>query len=163
MRSVSRLSCGKTVRLVVDSWYMRDDLILAMLSKKIDVMGQVRYDTRLYDMPLVRKKRQCGRTAKYGSKMTAVRVARLTATEAILPLYRKRQRLRYRHKILLARFINGTKVHAIWCEFYDENKGLWNKPRLLLSTNIELSAEDVIKAYVKRWSIESAFHELKNA
>ena len=33
---------------------------------------------------------------------------------------------------------------------------------MLLSTNVELNAEDVIKAYAKRWSIESAFHELKN-
>lgn len=163
IRSVSRLYHGKTVRLLVDSWYMRGEFILAMLSKKIDVIGQVRYDTRLYDMPAVRQKQQRGRPAKYGSKMTRERVTRLTVTETVLPLYGKRQRLRYRHKIVLARFIDGTRVHAIWCEFYDEKKEVWNKARLLLSTNTELTAEEIIKAYAKRWSIESAFHELKNA
>ena len=163
IRSVSRLYRGKTVRLLVDSWYMRGEFILAMLSKEIEVIGQVRYDTRLYDIPTPRAQKQRGRPAKYGSKMTATRVARLTATETILPLYGKKQRLRYRHKILLARFIEGTKVSAIWCEFYNEKTGSWTKPRLLLSTNTDLSAEDVIKTYAKRWSIESAFHELKNA
>lgn len=163
IRSVSSLYSGKTVRLLVDSWYMRGEFILAMLSKQIDVIGQVRYDTRLYDMPIMRKKRQRGRPAKYGSKMTAARVSRLTATEATLPLYGKKQRLRYRSKLLLARFIKGAEVRAVWCEFYDEKKECWHRPRLLLSTNTELVAEDVIKAYAKRWSIESAFHELKNA
>jgi transposase len=113
-------------------------------------------------MPIIRKKKQRGRPAKYGAKMTAVRVSRLATTETTLPLYGRMQRLRYRHKILLARFIDGAKVHAIWCEFYNEKNSSWNKPRLLLSTNTVLSAEEVIKAYAKRWSIESAFNELKN-
>ncbi len=163
IRSVASEYRGKTVRLLVDSWYMRGEFILAMLSKEIDVIGQVRYDTRLYDIPTPRAQKQRGRPAKYGDKMTAARVNRLQATEVILPLYGKQQRLRYRHKILLARFIDGTKVRAIWCEFYNEKTDSWNKPRLLLSTNTDLSAEDVIKTYAKRWSIESAFHELKNA
>lgn len=141
---------------------MRGGFILAMLSKNIEVLGQVRYDTRLYDMPAARKPKQRGRPATYGDKMTAARVTRLKETETILPLYGRQQRLRYRHKILLARFINGTKVHALWCEFYNEKTGGWNKPRLLLSTNTELAAEDIIKIYAKRWSIESAYHELKN-
>ncbi|MBK8188061.1 MAG: transposase [Cellvibrio sp.] len=51
IRSVSSLYSGKTVRLLMDSWYMRGDLILAMLAQEIDVIGQVRHDTRLYDMP----------------------------------------------------------------------------------------------------------------
>ncbi|MDZ7924316.1 MAG: transposase [Marinagarivorans sp.] len=162
IRSVSNLYNGKTVRLLVDSWYMRGKFITAMLSKKIEVIGQVRYDTRLYDIPAARKPKQCGRPAIYGHKMSAARVTRLSATETVLPLYGKQQRLRYRDKILLARFIDGTKVRAIWCEFYNEKTSSWNKPRLLLSTNIELPAEDVITIYAKRWSIESAFHELKN-
>jgi hypothetical protein len=163
IRSVSGLLSGKTVRLLVDSWYMRGDFILAMRAKKIEVIGQVRHDTRLYDAPVVRRHKQRGRPAIYGNKMTAERVARLTVTDTVLPLYGKQQRLRYRHKVVLARFIKGTPVHAVWCELYDEKKKSWNKPRLLLSTNTALSAEAIIEDYAKRWSIESAFNELKNA
>lgn len=163
IRSVLRLYSGKTVRLLMDSWYMRGDLILGMLSQEIDVIGQVRHDTRLYDEPEIRKKKQRGRPAKYGKQVRALRVKRMAATETSLFLYGKKQRLRYRHKVVLARFIKGAKVGAVWCEFYDEKQEKWNKTRLLLSTNSELSAEEIIIAYAKRWSIESTFHELKNA
>lgn len=163
MRSISSLYSGKTVRLLMDSWYMRGDLILAMIAQKVDVIGQVRHDTRLYDMPATPKKKQRGRPAKYGTQVTASRVNRMAATETMLFLYGKDQRLRYRHKVVLARFIKGVKVSAVWCEFYDEKNEKWNKPRLLLSTDSELGAEDIIVAYAKRWSIESAFNELKNA
>jgi hypothetical protein len=163
IRSVVSLYSDKTVRLLMDSWYMRGDLILAMLAQEIDVIGQVRHDTRLYDLPVTPKKKQRGRPAKYGKQVSASRVNRMAATETTLFLYGKDQRLRYRHKVVLARFIKGTKVGAVWCEFYDEKNEKWNKPRLLLSTNSELRAEEIIVAYAKRWSIESAFHELKNA
>lgn len=163
IRSVVSLYSGKTVRLLMDSWYMRGDLILAMLAQEIEVIGQVRHDTRLYDMPVTPKKKQRGRPAKYGKQITALRANRMATTEATLFLYGKDQRLRYRHKVVLARFIKGATVRAVWCEFYDEKKEQWNKSRLLLSTNSELSAEDIIVAYAKRWSIESTFHELKNA
>lgn len=163
IRSVSSLYSGKTVRLLMDSWYMRGDLILAVLAQEIDVIGQVRHDTRLYDMPATPTKKQRGRPAKYGKQVTASRVTRMATTEATLFLYGKNQRLRYRHKVVLARYINGAKVGAVWCEFYDERNEKWNKTRLLLSTNSELSAEEIIVAYAKRWSIESTFNELKNA
>lgn len=51
----------------MDSWYMRGELILAMLAQEIEVIGQVRYDTRLYDIPETSKKKQRGRSAKYGA------------------------------------------------------------------------------------------------
>lgn len=163
IRSVKSLYSGKTVRLLMDSWYMRGDLILAMLSQGVDVIGQVRHDTRLYDIPVTPVKKQRGRPAKYGKQVTALRVKRMATTEVTLFLYGKHQRLRYRHKLVLARFIKGEKVGAVWCEFYDEKQEKWTKTRLLLSTNSELSAADIIIAYAKRWGIEGTFHELKNA
>ena len=35
------------------------------------------------------------------------------------------------------------------------------KTRLFLSTDTELSAEEILSAYAKRWSIESMFNQLK--
>lgn len=162
MRSVLGLFSGKTLRLLVDSWYMRGSFIKAMCDKGIDVIGQVRSDTRLYDMPAKRKAGQRGRPAIYGERMTSERVTRLRATTATLMLYGKERCVRYRHKVLLARFLQGQCVHAVWCEFFDEKTG-WRKPRLLLSTNTELTAEEIICAYEKRWSIETAFHDLKQS
>ena len=41
---------------------------------------------------------------------------------------------------------------------FDNNKSM----RLLISTDIKLSAIDIIQRYAKRWDIESMFNELKN-
>ncbi len=59
-----------------------------------------------------------------------------------------------------ARFLNGQSVCFVWCEFED-SKGK-KRPRLLLSTDMQLSGLDIIVAYEKRWSIEPLFNQLKN-
>ena len=51
IRAVYRLFKDKTVRVLVDSWYMRRIFIASMLNRGFDVIGQVRIDTRLYDVP----------------------------------------------------------------------------------------------------------------
>jgi len=35
--------------------------------------------------------------------------------------------------------------------------------RLMISTEIKLSGEEIIRRYAKRWDIESMFNELKNS
>ena len=77
-----------------------------------------------------------------------------------LPLYGKDQVVRYRSKVLKARFLGGLLVRVVWCEFKSD-KGEWKKASLLLSTNTTLSAEQVIESYGKRWAIESMFNQLK--
>lgn len=61
----------------------------------------------------------------------------------------------------LARFLKAAPVHAVWCEFFDPEKNTWSKPRLLLATEIELSAETIVRLYARRWGIEPLFHNLK--
>ena len=63
--------------------------------------------------------------------------------------------------LTLARFLKGQLVRAVWCEFYDDKKQLWTKPRLLLATEIELSAQAIVELYARRWGIEPLFHNLK--
>ena len=61
----------------------------------------------------------------------------------------------------MARFLNGTPVRAVWCSFYDTDKQSWSKARLLLATETELSAEEILHLYARRWGIEPLFHNLK--
>ena len=162
IRAVCGLMPGRTVRVLVDSWYMRRAFIEAMLRRNFEVIGQVRIDTRLYDEP-PRRKKQRGRPRKYGDIYSKKRVAHLKKTQVTLKLQGKEQQLRYRSKIVKARFINGRLVRAVWSEYYDEKKMQWLRTRLLLSTNTTLSAEQVIIAYSRRWSIESMYNQLKCA
>ena len=160
IRAVYSLFEGIKVRVLVDSWYMRKTFIEAMLRHGFDVIGQVRIDTRLYDEPKRKQKRQRGRPRKYGEKYTPKRIAHLKKTEVTLWLYGKEQTVRYRSKQVMARFLDGRLVRAVWCEFKAEN-GKYKSTSLLLSTDTGLTAEQVIESYARRWSIESMFNQLK--
>ena len=160
IRAIYRLLDGRKVRVLVDSWYMRRVFIESMLARGFDVIGQVRIDTWLCDEPPKRQKGQRGRPRKYGRKYTPKRIAHLKRTVVTLPLYEKEQEVRYRSKVLMARFLKGRLVRVVWCELKSE-AGHWKKAHLLLSTDTTLSPEQVIEAYGERWSIESMFNQLK--
>jgi hypothetical protein len=162
IRSVYRLFSGLKVRVLVDCWYMRRVFIESMGHRGFAVIGQARIDTRLYDIPPPRKPGQRGRTRKYGGKYTPKRIAHLMRTEVTLLLYGKQQAVRYRSKVVKARFLDGRLVRAVWCEFRSE-QGRWKSTCLLLSTDTTLSPEQVIESYALRWSIEPMFHQLKQA
>ena len=162
IRSVYRLFQGVKVRVLVDSWYMRRCFIESMQKRGFDVIGQVRIDTRLYDVPPPRKKGQRGRNRKYGDKYTPKRIAHLKRTVATLKLYGKEQVVRYRSRLVKARFLDGQLVRVLWCEFKSDN-GNWKSTCLLLSTDTTLTPKQVLESYGLRWSIESMFNQLKLA
>lgn len=162
IRSVYRLFNERSVRVLVDSWYMRRVFIESMLSRGFHVIGQARIDTRLFDLPDRPKVRQRGRPRLYGAKYTPERIQALPATEVTLPLYGKQQVVRYRSKHVKAYFLKGREVRAVWCEFQTD-EGVYRKAALLLSTDPDLSPEQIIVDYARRWSIESMFNQLKEA
>ena len=162
MRSVKALFHGRKLRLLVDSWYMRRTLILSMIQQGCHVIGQTRIDTRMYDEPDKLPKASRGRPRKYGKQYSRKRIAHLKKTKVTLAIHGKEQIVRYRSRLVKARFIDGLKVRAVWCEFLSHN-GRWKKTSLLLCTDITLSPEQVIENYSLRWSIEPMFKQLKHA
>jgi hypothetical protein len=44
----------------------------------------------------------------------------------------------------LARFLKGTPVRAVWCQFFDARKQTWTKPRLLLATETRAGASKLV-------------------
>ena len=79
-----------------------------------------------------------------------------------LKIYGKEQVVRYRSKLLKARFLDGRLVRVVWCEFKSDSEH-WKSTCLLLSTDTTLTPEQVIESYGLRWSIESMFNQLKLA
>ncbi|MEZ5634123.1 transposase [Nitrosomonas sp.] len=152
------------VRVLMDSWYMRRTVINAMLKRGFNVIGQVRKDTRLYDVPAPRSKGQRGRSRKYGEKYTPERIEHLDRWIATLNIYGKEQQVRLRSQLVKARFLNGKLVRAVWCEFgNDKKQNQWKTASLLLSTDTRLTAEQVVESYSLRWPIEPMFNQLKQA
>lgn len=161
VRGLAPVMKGKPVRILFDAWFMRARLVLPLLSRKMRVIGQAQRDTALFLPPVVLEKRGRGQPRKYGLKMTPDAIRALPAIEVKLTLYGKKQLIRLRTVLAMARSLKGAPVRAVWCEFYDLNKRSWSKARLLLATETELSAEEILRLYARRWGIEPLFHNLK--
>jgi hypothetical protein len=159
IRAVLQQFQAKTVTVLMDSWYMRRSLIVPLQKYGLTVIGQVRIDTALHKQPKQRKGR--GRPRVYGTKYTHSEITRLPKQTTTLTLYGREQQVNYRSAIAKAKFLKGQLVRFVWCEFEDD-KGK-KKPRLLISTDTELTGLDIIVAYEKRWCIEPMFNQLKNA
>ena len=147
------------IRCLVDAWYMKRTLILPLLKRAVHAIGQVRKDTALFLEPILvlKKDRKKGRPRTYGQKLTPDRVKKLTLHKANLNIYGGHKEVLYRSTTCLARFLKGLLVVAVWCKLPDK-KG-WT---LILSTDLSLTPERIIKLYARRWKIEPMFNEIKH-
>jgi hypothetical protein len=159
IRAIAPVFADQKTCLLLDSWYMRGCLIAYAAKHNIRVIGQVRKDTALYDVPIPTGKR--GRPRKYGDKYTPERVVQLPEKRARMFLYGKKQWLFYKSVVAKARFLNGTKVRAVWTCFENEDRSRM-KPRLILSTDLSLTPQQIIATFSRRWAIETMFAQLKN-
>lgn len=159
MRSVL---CEIKTTLLVDSWFMRKTLILPTLKLGLNVIGQVRSDTALFDIPDTPEIKQRGRPRIYGDKYTRERILGLSAKRINLFIYNKQQWVHYRHIVAKVRFLKGRVVSVVFCQFEDKD-GKLSKPRMILSTNITLQPQVILEHYAKRWTIEPMFNQLKNS
>ena len=149
----------REARLLTDAWFMRKSLILPLLEQKVRIIGQVRRDTALYLLPEPEPKRR-GPKRKYGQRVDTAMLEALPAQEMELMLYGKMQTVRLRSKIVVARFLKGVTVRAVWCEMRQDDN-TWSRPRLILATEADLTAQEVVEIYAERWGIEPLFHNLK--
>jgi hypothetical protein len=149
---------GKTIRVFVDSWYMKAPFVLPLLKIGLDVIGQARKDTALFESPEKTTKKIRGRPRKYGTRWTPERVERLPVKSKTLDVYGGCKDVKYRAVKCLARFLNGRKVIAVWCQLPSQKS--WS---LILSTDLTLTPERIIKLYARRWRTEPMFNEIKHA
>ena len=78
-------------------------------------------------------------------------------------LYGKLEVVRYRTCRVAARFLKGRVVRAVWVEL--ERPDRRDRPveeRLLLCTDPDLPAPEVIRSYAKRWAVEPLFAAMKH-
>lgn len=160
LRVVRPVLQGRIATLLIDSWYMRKSLLVMAQRMGYQVIGQARRDTALYLAPPPPTGKR-GRPRKYGKKMTPEAVAGLPETRHRFFLYGDWHTVHYRSAIVLARFLKGQSVRAVWLRMERED-GSMGEQRLILSTDLSLSAAKVVLAYGKRWSIEALFNQLKN-
>ena len=74
-----------------------------------------------------------------------------------LNLYSQDMEINYSDFVVKARFLKGMIVKIVYVRFPKAKK-----LRVLISTDINMSAVEIIKAYEKRWNVESFFYEYKH-
>src|SRR5689334_14090811 len=143
------------VRLLLDAWFMRARLIEAALADGHTVIGRARRDLAFYAVPRPPRRRRRGRPRKYGPRMTPERVAALPVHRSARVLYGRFEVARYRSCRVAARFLKGRVVRAVWVRL--ERPDRPSEERLLLCTDPDLPAPEVVTSYAKRWAVEPLF------
>src|SRR3954452_16026184 len=151
------------VRLLLDAWFMRARLIEAALADGHTVIGRARRDLALYAVPRPPRQRRRGRPRKYRPRMTRQRVEALPLHRTTRILYGKLEGAQYRTCRVAARFLKGRVVRAVWVrlERPDRCPGT-SEECLLVCTDPDLPATEVITSYAKRWSVEPLFAAMKH-
>ena len=95
--------------------------------------------------------------------MTRERIEALPPHRSARILYGKLEVVRYRTCRVAARFLKGRVVRAVWVQLErPDRRGGTSEERLLLCTDPDLAATEVITSYAKRWSIEPLFAAMKH-
>src|SRR5437763_8624957 len=164
-RFLLRLLGGRLgrVRVLLDAWFMRARLIEAAVADGHTVIGRARRDLALYAVPRPPRQRRRGRPRKYGPRMTRQRVEALPLHRTTRILYGKLEVAQYRTCRVAARFLKGRVVRAVWVrlERPDRCPGT-SEERLLVCTDPDLPATEVITSYAKRWAVEPLFAAMKH-
>src|SRR5690349_14406769 len=147
-------------RVLLDAWFMRARLIEAALADGPTVIGRVRLDLALYAVPRPPRRRRRGRPRKYGERLTRAEVEALPVHRSARILYGKLEVVRYRTRRVAARFLKGRVVRAVWVEL--ERPDRPSEERLLVCTDPDLPAVEVVTSYAKRWSVEPLLAAMKH-
>src|SRR3954465_13805410 len=150
-------------RLLLDARFIRARLIEAARADGHTVIGRARRDLALYAVPRPPRQRRRGRPRKYGPRMTRQRVEALPLHRTTRILYGKLEVAQYRTCRVAARFLKGRVVRAVWVRLERPDRGPGtSEERLLVCTDPDLPATEVITSYAKRWSVEPLFAAMKH-
>jgi len=143
MIQMIRLAISKGVRfdyLLVDSWFTCFELVKFITTRRIKchLIGMIKMGRTRYEA--------------FGKDLTAKEIVDLLRRKKMV---KRSKQLGYYHVETIVDF-KGIRVKLFFCK--SSKKGNWNG---IMSTNTELSFEQVYKIYSTRWSVEVFFKESK--
>lgn len=142
------------VRVVVDAYYSKAPFLNGLLARGISVISRLRKDAVGWDDPAPRPPGKRGRKPRYGQKWTlASLLTAQTPTRERLTLYGKLTEVVFVVRDVWLRDV-AQKVRVVVLEGAKE-------PIILVSTDLSLSALQIIEIYGARFSIELTIRDLK--
>jgi len=153
---LKRLNLLERTIISFDSWFTNYPMI-AEFASSVTIVAQAKLNYAFYHLPPeITGKRGRGAPKKYGARLQKPTIDELQH-DVELHLYSQDMKIRYSEYVVKARFLKGMIVKVVYIQMPDAKK-----LRLLISTDINMSATEIIKAYEKRWNVESFFYEYKN-
>lgn len=149
--------------LVGDAAYL-NATVLQDRPKNLRMIGPLRWDAALYELPEPRRPGQHGATPKKGKRLPTPREM-IEDTQAYPEKVQKvqlgstvrRLRLQVVRDIL---WYTGAKTEPVSLVLVRDVAGVW-RDEALLATSQDATAEFVVSGYCRRWSVEVAFLESK--
>jgi len=151
---VTRCLGEASVRVVADAYYSKAPFVNGLLARGIDVISRLRKDAVGWDDPEPQPPSKRGRKPRYGRKWPLATL--LTAETPI------RERLTLYGKVTDVVFV----VRDVWLREVAQKVRVVvlegaKEPILLVSTDLALSALQIIEIYGARFSIELTIRDLK--
>lgn len=152
--AVTRCLGDAAVRVVADAYYSKAPFLNGLLARGIDVISRLRKDAVGWDDPAPQPPSKRGRKPQYGRKWTlATLLTAATPTREHLTLYGKLTEVGFVVRDVWLRDV-AHQVRVVVLEGAKE-------PILLVSTDLTLSALQIIEIYGARFSIELTIRDLK--
>jgi hypothetical protein len=154
---------GRECRLVGDAAYL-NATVLRDRPMNLRVIGPLRWDAAVYDLPPTVAGKRKGRTRKKGDRLPTPR--EMIEDTAAYP--GKVEKVSFggatrRLRVPVVRDVlwyTGAKTEPVSLVLVRDVAGQW-RDEALLATSSDASAEFVIAGYCRRWSVEVAFFESK--
>jgi hypothetical protein len=151
---VTRCLGEASIRVVADAYYAKAPFLNGLLARGIHVISRLRKDAVGWDDPAPRPAGKRGRKPRYGRKWTlATLMTAETPTRERLTLYGKVTEVVFVTRDVWLRDV-AQKVRVVVLEGAKE-------PFILVSTDLTLSALQIIEIYGARFSIELTIRDLK--
>lgn len=161
---VKRWLPDRKIIVVADSSYAAIDLLNAV-KEQVCVITRLRLDAALYEPALPRRAGQRGRPRKKGTRLPTLQHylhdEQLPWQKIVVSQwYGKKQRVLEIASATAVWYHSGKPVVPLrWVLIRDPEGGL--EPIALLSTNPELSVQDIITYFARRWAVEVTFQEAR--
>ena len=144
--------------LVVDSLYSGKSVV-GELPENCDLTGRAHMDAGLFDPPPKPRPTTRGRPRTRGRRrLSPRRMLKKGGRTVTLDIYGRRETLRLVECVALWYSVAGKRSLRIVAV---EPLSSGRKPQAFYSTCKDATAEEVLRRYARRWSIEVAFHDAK--
>jgi hypothetical protein len=156
MTAETLLSLGKELWIVTDGAYAKKPFVRPALEVGATLVGRLRKDSSLWDLPPKEKTRRRGRKRKYGKNR--ISLAKRAANrhgwiDVVCTVYG--QQVVKQVKTFLA--THHTFGRAIRVVIVRENTG----PQFFYCTDVNASVREIVEIFSDRASIEQVFHDIK--